>query len=669
MSVVLLLVSAAWVVLGLYSLLVMNFALDIRMRWVEQRYVYNGQNPYDIVELVTALREHRPPPECPRDNRIDPHIGPPYHRQGGYPPWAFPTAALFILPTGFLVTRIYYSVLNLLALTVIFVWAYRLGRPHSRAGGVFLAAAALAIFGFYRTLEVGQYGILINGLLIGVYYLVEKHKPVSAGIVYGMAAMKPQISALFAVSFLVRRQWKSLVAATAYVVMASLVTWALTKTNPIEMLSQMQHLVHRWIYHPDLYVEYIDPKEGGPFPQGCSSISFMLMYFHVDWDIATPLGAVLGLLATGILTWLWRNSSTLTLFAIAATAGRLWSYHLPYDNAMLVFLVVALGRLALLRPSISSVLAFGLVGLSLWTPVRGIYDAYPLPFQVFQMGSWMFGLAMLLAAEPRFHEVRNKVHLKGCDAEELSRCPERLGAQAGPLPRLRPLLLLPRSELEQFAAGSSEPPGSSRGPDGGDKPRRSLRPIANRSNGRVGRRLVRRRLRKPASAQLTRGCDGRVIPDHPGDTMTTATLAGPPRAKLPRMVEKRVGIIAVLSLCALFLAGMRWSTSRQPVLGDQGTYAVIGHELLNGRHLYADLWDHKPPGIHLTYAAAELITGYGPQQLYLLEMAALLLVLLGLYRAGTLLGGPRAGLCAGLLWRSARSSRTGKGISRTPSCS
>jgi hypothetical protein len=207
-------------------------------------------------------------------------------------------------------------------------------------------------------------------------------------------------------------------------VIASLVTWAFTNTNPIEMLNQMQHLAHRWIYHPSLYVEYVDPKMRGPFPQGSSSVSYLLMYFHVDWNIATPLAAMLGLLATAILTWLWRNSSTLTLFAITATTGRLWSYHLPYDSVMLIFLVVALGRLVLLRPSIGTILAFGLVGLSLWTPIRGTHTVYPLPFQIFQMSSWMFGLAMLLASEPRSHVLTEKMEVDGCDTARPPRRPD-----------------------------------------------------------------------------------------------------------------------------------------------------------------------------------------------------------------------------------------------------
>ena len=40
-----------------------------------------------------------PLPECTRDNRVDPEIGKPYHRAGGYPPWTFLTVAPIVLPT------------------------------------------------------------------------------------------------------------------------------------------------------------------------------------------------------------------------------------------------------------------------------------------------------------------------------------------------------------------------------------------------------------------------------------------------------------------------------------------------------------------------------------------------------------------------------------------
>ena len=69
-----------------------------------------------------------------------------------------------------------------------------------------------------------------------------------------------------------------------------------------------------------------------------------------------------------------------------------------------------------------------------------------------------------------------------------------------------------------------------------------------------------------------------------------------------RILDTRLGICAVLVVCILFIAGMKGLTYHEPARGDQAIYAVIGHELLKGRQLYADLWDHKPPAIHVTYA-------------------------------------------------------------------
>jgi hypothetical protein len=340
-------------------------------------------------------------PESPRDNRVDPKIGEPYHRSGGYPPWTFLTAAPLVLPAPWLFAAAYFAVLDAVALAIAFVWAYQIGRPHGQAGGIFLGASAIALFAHYRTLQVGQYGILVNALLIGVYWLTERRKPVAAGIVFGLAAIKPQISALFGLIFLVRRQWKAVAAATAYVVLASLVTWAMTKTNPVEMLRQMYALAQGWTDHPD-------PRIKEQHPIGVSSLLSLLLELHVDRKIATPFAAITGLTLSGVFMWLWRNSSTLTLFAIAATVGRLWSYHLAYDDVMLVFLIVALGKLVITHRAAGPIVAFCVVGLSLWAPKP---IGYTLPLELAQMGSWLFGLAILLKWEPRPTGVDDRIIL------------------------------------------------------------------------------------------------------------------------------------------------------------------------------------------------------------------------------------------------------------------
>src|SRR5262249_19250897 len=112
----------------------------------------------------------------------------------------------------------------------------------------------------------------------------------------------------------------------------------------------------------------------------------------------------------------------------------------------------------------------------------------------------------------------------------------------------------------------------------------------------------------------------------------------------------RLGVYGCLVACILFIIAVRAVTYQEPVRGDQAVYAVIGHELLKGRSLYADLWDHKPPAIHASFALAELVTGFGPQQLFVLHIALSTSTFIGLFRDGNLLGERRAGLCAAVAW-------------------
>lgn len=78
--------------------------------------------------------------------------------------------------------------------------------------------------------------------------------------------------------------------------------------------------------------------------------------------------------------------------------------------------------------------------------------------------------------------------------------------------------------------------------------------------------------------------------------------------------------VALLAAAFFVIAAQRLRTIDQVPNRDVLLYSVIAHELLVGRALYSDLWDHKPPLIYVSYAAAEKLVGYGPQQLYLLAV-------------------------------------------------
>ena len=114
--------------------------------------------------------------------------------------------------------------------------------------------------------------------------------------------------------------------------------------------------------------------------------------------------------------------------------------------------------------------------------------------------------------------------------------------------------------------------------------------------------------------------------------------------------KNHLKVWAVLSLLALGIALERLHTYHEPFERDITTYAVAAHELLAGRSLYSDVWDHKPPGIHVTYALAEALVGYGDGTIYFLNLLAGFLTLFGLYRAGRIAGGTAGGLWAGVFW-------------------
>jgi hypothetical protein len=111
-----------------------------------------------------------------------------------------------------------------------------------------------------------------------------------------------------------------------------------------------------------------------------------------------------------------------------------------------------------------------------------------------------------------------------------------------------------------------------------------------------------------------------------------------------------VRALAILALAGLLIVLERCHTYSEPLERDITTYAVIGEELLRGRVLYSNLWDHKPPAIHLTYALAEALAGEGPLAVFLLNVLTALATLAGIYQAGKILGGRAGGLWAAVIW-------------------
>ena len=66
---------------------------------------------------------------------------------------------------------------------------------------------------------------------------------------------------------------------------------------------------------------------------------------------------------------------------------------------------------------------------------------------------------------------------------------------------------------------------------------------------------------------------------------------------------------ALLAVAILFVVVRALPILTFPLGRDQGTYLTIGQGLLEGKQLYRDLWDNKPPGIFIVYAGIAKLFG------------------------------------------------------------
>lgn len=360
-SIFLIFLSLAYLIRGFYYLNIAdNGAGDLLARWQEQQYIYRGIYPYDV-------RVGSPD--------VIPEIG--AIHSGGYPPWAFFTGFIFLPPISWKLTRFYHALLNFFSLIILALFSYQIGIPYGRSKALFSIVASLAISSHASTLGLGQYGIIINALLIGMFWLLKKYQDIWAGLAFAMAMVKPNISALYLFVLIIHKRNKAILAFSLYIILASINIWIITKLDPIYMLNsviaQSKYFAH----------------------EGYSGIN-LFTSLGLEPKVATILLALVG---TGAITIsiiffnFWRNYSLLNLFATASVIGRIWTYHRIYDNVMLIFLLLAMLKMTFSNFQKLNILMLLLVSISLWLPVKSTDLAF---IKVAQFIIWIIALCYLL---------------------------------------------------------------------------------------------------------------------------------------------------------------------------------------------------------------------------------------------------------------------------------
>lgn len=131
-------------------------------------------------------------------------------------PWHYPpTFLLVVYPLGLFP---YFVALGLFLGVMAGFWAVLIRRMFADPRAWAVAAAFPA--GLWN-LAAGQNGFLTAGLAGFAFLALDRRRPLLAGALIGLLAIKPHLAALFPLALLAERQWRSLAAAAVTVVVFS----------------------------------------------------------------------------------------------------------------------------------------------------------------------------------------------------------------------------------------------------------------------------------------------------------------------------------------------------------------------------------------------------------------------------------------------------------------
>ena len=307
----------------------------------------------DLQELALEYRSFR--------SGLYPHLdspppGGPY-RSSPYLPYAFPMFAALFEPGGFAQARIMVTLLSAMALAVAGLYGSRLLSPFGAAWSAIGALTAASITINRSTLAQGQFAIICTGFIALQLILLQRGRPVLAGVCWALAMLNPHVGIAFAALFLFNRQWRGLVAGTA--VLAALSALALLWTG-VPLLAPLQE----WMSHSSMR---LTAEPGGVSP---GRIAEWLGWNHRVVQYSSIGMIVVALGAVAFATRNIRIQELLMPAALCAVLGRVLIYHQPYDDAMLWPLLLAAIATALRVRSAAAIAVAVAVAWTLWLPLR-----------------------------------------------------------------------------------------------------------------------------------------------------------------------------------------------------------------------------------------------------------------------------------------------------------
>jgi len=274
-----------------------------------------------------------------------------------YPSYALVMFAPFLASGNSANSRLTLEILSFAALFCMMLLGWRILRDQGWQAGILGASMGAAISGNCTALYLGQLSSVSSGLIAAQILCLQSGRRYLGGFYWAFAMIKPQIALPFAILFLIRNQWKGLLAGGSLLIVMTLASLAWTGWSPYE------YLVHGIARENWSFMTQVKSS-----PMASVSFSPWLM-------LLAGIGVVM--VTALVLLFVSKSLSELSLIplsGIASMLGYVLFYHRNYDNQMLLPLMLA-STAALFRKPNSPLLAAStlMLGLSLYLPAGLVF--------------------------------------------------------------------------------------------------------------------------------------------------------------------------------------------------------------------------------------------------------------------------------------------------------
>ncbi len=301
---------------GFYGFLVKggDVADDFTMRYRESKYVAAGINPFDV---IFGLREET-------------SIGSLWD-VAGYTPWGMVFGIVLnftFLPERY--ARYLFCAVYLCLMAAAIGLVYQVVRKRcSRQTAMLIALTAAAIPGWGTGLSWLNFGALFGAALFLAVLIMDRH-PVLAGVLFGLAATKPQLALPFYLGLLIKKKYRVIVPAVALPFCAWLAAALLTSTGLFEMLLQYSGIIN---------------EIGGQLGNWASSLS--VYYDNLDFAHGClKMLAMASCILLAVFLWYFMHKNGVTdlcsFFAVPAILSGMWTYSQAHDRTVWILVIVAL---------------------------------------------------------------------------------------------------------------------------------------------------------------------------------------------------------------------------------------------------------------------------------------------------------------------------------------